>query len=373
MPSSIIFELVPDAKTLILEPKGGLDVIIALKSGAKSITAVEPNTLIIEAAQVVYQQPGVDVEVETGRSYLHRSDEKFNIIILALTNAYHPIRSGAYSLGEDYRYTVETIIDTLNHLKPGGMLLFTRWLQLPPSEYLRAFVTTITAMETIGFNPDEQLIAFRGYNTGTLIAKASPFTTSEINAVKKFTKDRAFDMVFAPDLEESEVNIYNRLDEALYYRTFNSLLSSPDRKAWYKNYEYDILPPTDNHPFFGHYFRWTQAPQIVAELGKTWQPFGGAGYFVLLVFLVIVVVIAALLILLPLIVLLRPSRLSNKADTKEKHQQKASLVYFGMIGLAFLLVEIPLIQKIYPLSWTAGLCGNGCHLRTISLLKHRQP
>ena len=29
MPSSIIFELIPDAKTLILEPKGGLDVIIA--------------------------------------------------------------------------------------------------------------------------------------------------------------------------------------------------------------------------------------------------------------------------------------------------------------------------------------------------------
>ena len=36
---------------------------------------------------------------------------------------------------------------------------------------------------------------------------------------------------------------------------------------------------------FGHFFKWQQAPEILAMAGHTWQPFGGAGYFVLLALL----------------------------------------------------------------------------------------
>ena len=44
------------------------------------------------------------------------------------------MRSGAYSLAEDYRYTVEAFEDALTRLNPGGMLAVTRWVQNPPSE-----------------------------------------------------------------------------------------------------------------------------------------------------------------------------------------------------------------------------------------------
>jgi hypothetical protein len=75
----------------------------------------------------------------------------------------------------------------------------------------------------------------------------------------------------------------------------------------------------------------------MAELGKSWQPFGGAGYFVLMVLLVLAIVMAVVIILLPLFFVPQKAPLPKKTPV--------TLTYFGLIGLAFLLVEIPLIQQ----------------------------
>jgi hypothetical protein len=56
------------------------------------------------------------------------------------------------------------------------------------------------------------------------------------------------------------------------------LLNAGPRSAFYAAYPYDVRPPTDDRPFFGHFFKWSQAGEVWDELGKTWQPFGGAGY-----------------------------------------------------------------------------------------------
>jgi hypothetical protein len=76
-------------------------------------------------------------------------------------------------------------------------------------------------------------------------------------------------------------------------------------------------------------------------LGKSWQPFGGSGYLVLVVLLALVVILSAGLIVAPLLV--RPGALA--AGAPAGHAEAAALLYFALLGLGFLFVEIPLLQR----------------------------
>ncbi len=343
LPAAIAFRLRPAADALILEPRGGLDVTTALALGARRVTAVEANPLIVQAARHVYDDPRVRTVIESDRSYLQRSTEQYEVVVLSLATSYHPIRSGAYSLAEDYRYTVGSFRDALARLKPEGLFVVTRWLQNPPSEELRAFALAVTALERNGLDPAERIVALRGYNTATLLVKTQPFTAAELGAIRAFAADRAFDLIYAPGLRADESNRYNVQPEPVYYQTFTALLNAEPRQAWYASYPFEVTPPTDDHPFFGHFFKWSQAGQVLAELGWTWQPFGGAGYFVLLALLALALALATGLMLLPVVARrLLPPRPATGAGGAPS---LPALIYFGLIGLAFLLVEIPLIQQ----------------------------
>jgi len=335
LPTVIAYQLRPEARVLVLEPRGGLETWIALAQGAAHVTAVEANPLIVAAAGDIYQAPRVTAALEDARSFVRRTPSRYDVVTLALTTPYRPIRSGAYSLSEDYRYTVEAFRAYLNTLAPGGLLVVTRWLQTPPSESLRAFALAVTTVEQTGGDPAQHIVAFRGYATLTLLVKTAPFTPVELDAIRAFAAGRAFDMVYAPDVRPDEVNRFNVLAEPEYYQAFTGLLAAVDRVAWYAAYPFDVTPPTDVHPFFGHFFKWSQARQVWAELGKTWQPFGGAGYFVLAALLLLAVGAAVVVILLPVAVLRRDGIAG----------QRARLAYFGLLGLGFMLVEIPLLQR----------------------------
>ncbi len=344
MPGAVAFLLHPEAKTAVLEPRGGLDIEIALALGAQQVIAVEANPLVVAAAAQIYQQPRVLLITETDRSFLRRTQEQFDVIVLSLSSAYHPVRSGAYSLGEDYRYTVESFQDALARLNPEGMLVVTRWLQMPPSEFLRTFAIAVTALEQKGVKPTERIVAFRSFNTGTLLVKTKPFNAQELTSIRSFVNDRSFDLVYAPDIRPEETNRFNILSESVYYLQFQELLNAQSRIDWYAAYPFDVTPPSDDRPFFGNYFKWTQTEQIMAEMGKIWQPFGGAGYFVLMALLTIVLVISLVLVLLPLI--FRQHWQNDQAGKIISPNLIGSGIgYFGMIGLAYLLIEIPLIQR----------------------------
>ena len=337
LPNAVAFHLRPRADVLILEPRGGLDILTALALSSGQITAIEVNPLIVNSVPV-YDDPRIQVHVESDRSYLRRAQLKHDVIVLSLTSSYHPVRSGAYTLAEDYRYTVESFQDALAHLNSGGLLVATRWLQDPPSEDLRLFALAVTALENNKADPRSQIVAFRGFNTATILLKNGSFTPDELSSIRAFLAERAFDLTYAPDIQPEETNQYNILSESKYYQTYLRLLDSNPRKTFYDNYDYDVHPPTDDHPFFGHYFKWTQAPQVIAEFGMAWQPFGGAGYFVVVALLILAILLAGLLILLPVGIWKLTKR--NAAPFPLRN-----LLYFGLLGLAFLFVEIPLLQR----------------------------
>jgi len=339
------YRLRPDADAVILEPQGGADVVTALAQGARSVTVVEPNPLTVEAVRAqgrwagdLYDDPRVEVVLEEGRTFAKRegprASERADLLVLSLNGSQRTVTSGAYSLNEDYRHTLQAFSDYLALLEPGGLLVVTRWLQVPPSESIRAFALTAEALEQAGADPLASLLALRSYRQMLILASTAPFTDKDLDRVRAFAEPRAFDLVYAPDLADAEINRHNVLPEPYYHEACLALLDAETRDDWYDAYPFNVRPPTDNHPFFGHFFRWSQAPGVLAALGHTWQPFGGAGYFVVLILLVLAILATGLLIVAPVAVLRRGGG-----------PLAATLATFGSLGFGYLFVEIPLLQR----------------------------
>lgn len=341
--TALPYRLRPNARALVLEPRGGFDVLTALAEGARAVTAVEANPLIVAAVRAqeewagnLYDDSRVTVVVEEGRAYARRAQERYDVVSLSLTTPQRPVTSGAYSLAEEYRYTVQAFGDYLARLDENGILVTTRWLQTPPSEAIRAFALTVEAVERAGGDPRTHLVALRSYQQMLILARRGPFTGEELETIRAFAAARTFDLVYLPNIRPDEVNVYNVLPEPDYYRACVGLLATEDREGWYRAYPFDVTPPTDNHPFFGHFFKWGQAQEALALAGHTWQPFGGAGYFVLLTMLALGTLAAGALILLPL---------AARQSVGRREPVAASLGYFALLGLGYLCVEIPLLQR----------------------------
>jgi hypothetical protein len=342
---SLPFSLRPGAEALVLQPRGGLDVLVGLASGVESIVAVEPNELAVAAAGAgalsPYADPRVEVVVEEPRSYVERTTAEFDLIDLALTAPYRPVSSGAYSLAEDYSLTVEAFESYLDRLRPGGVLAAMRWLQTPPSEETRLIALAAEATRRIDADPEQAVVALRGYSTVLVMVQPDGFSAADLEAVESFAEGRRFDLVVAPGLASWDANRYNVLPKDDYF-TLAVELVGEEPEALYDGYEFAIAPPTDDHPFFGHFFKWDQASAVLDSLGRSWQPFGGAGYFVLMLLLAVVAIAAVALIVTPLVV----ARLRRGGEERLPVGLRSwTAAYFGFLGVGFLFVEIPIVQR----------------------------
>ena len=350
LPGALVYRLSPNPRALVIEPQGGLDVLAALHHQSSSVVAVVSNPLIIEATESfgekgeLLDDPRVEVAVEGVRSYLKRSGEKFDVIQLSLTDSFRVVAAGAYSLSENYRCTVEAFEEYYRHLAPGGVLSVTRWIQVPPSEGVRLMSLATAALESLGVtHPEQHMAAIRNFQTLTLLVKESPFSPHDITTVKDFCDQLGFDVVYFPGIDPADLNRYNVLPHEVYYEAFTSIVSPSEREAFLADYAYDISPPTDDRPFFFHFFKWSQAPYIWHSLGKTWQPFGGAGYLIVVALLVSAVLASAILILLPLH--FRPRVKGGQGRTLIPGLRWQLFIYFSALGLGFMFLEIPLMQK----------------------------
>lgn len=357
LPEAIAFRLRPGADTLVLDPHGGMSVLQALAGGAQRVFAVVSNPNEIKAVdhsipgKDIFQESAIQVFNEAPRVYLNSQSGEYTLIVIPLTDPYRPVGSGAYSLTETYHYTVESYQKMLLKLTNNGILVVTRWLQTPPSEEIKLIATLLEALERTGVSdPGVSLIAFRGIQTITVLVQPQGWRSDELRIVRDFLDDRKYDLVWAPDVSVGEVNRYNKLQEPYYYLEVNKLISSTDRSKYYSQYPYDVRPANDDHPFFYNYFKWSQTHQILSMLGHTWQPFGGSGYLVLIALLALVTILSIFLIGVPL-AWIRYSLLRRwKPDVAlPDHAKGVSswrvIIYFGGIGLGYLLVEIPLIQR----------------------------
>jgi hypothetical protein len=357
LPEAAVFILHPGANTLVLNAGSGLGVMQALAGGAIRVVAIQDNASIINASAAtagefdIFHNEYVHIAPQSARVFLASSDDRFDVILLPLNDSYRPIASGAYSLSENYDLTVEGFNSMISSLSSDGILVFSRWLQTPPSESLRIWGTILETFSRIGLeDPGSKLVAYRGIQTMTFLVKPDGWRSDELGIIREFTEARKYDLVWADDLESNEVNRFNKLEHDNYHETFQQLLATNSKRKFYANYPYAIRPTKDNDPFFFHFFKWEQTPQILATLGRVWQPFGGSGYFVLVALFILVSLFSILLILIPLrLTRNQPTDSETELAQETKNKKPVStgrtFTYFGSIGVAFLCLEIPLIQR----------------------------
>lgn len=340
---SLPWLLRPNAETLVLEPRGGLDLLVGLAGGAGSIVAVEPHGAIVDLAQragsLLVAHPHVEWVVAEPRAFVERTNQKFDVIDLALTAPYRPVTSGAYSLAEDYSLTVEAFTAYLERLERDGILAVMRWVQTPPSEESRLVATAATALRDRGIAPAAATVVLRNYSNVLLLVQPDGWSPTDLRTVVEFAERERFDIVVRPALQQEETNRFSIIPDEEYSVLAAELLAAVEPIETYATSKFEIVPPTDDHPFFGHYFKWSQAGEVLDTLGRSWQPFGGAGYLVLVAFLLLASLSAVVLIVAPLAI-----RRRDGALAVGRALRWWTLGYFGLLGLAFLLVEIPLVQ-----------------------------
>ncbi len=349
MPSAIAYLLRPAAQALILDPGSGLDSLLALAAGAAhvSIPNDDPQVGSILRNEYrafshdLYHDPRLTLLPRSSRGALRSAGIRYDVVQFALSDSYHPVTSGAFSLTEDYLLTREAVSDALIAAEPEGLVVMTRWLQTPPSEDARAFLTMLEALRAAGIDdPSAHLVAFRSMRTVTLLAALEPFSSDELATIRQFLVTRGYDPIVMPGLRPEELNRFNRIPVDEYHALYSSLLEDPAETL--AGYDFSLRPATDDRPFFFHFFRWRQTPRVLARLGQTWQPFGGSGYFVLLALAGLMLALSIPFALLPLAIL-RP-RGSHPPAARSRPLR--SLLFFASLGAGYLLVEVPLIQRL---------------------------
>jgi spermidine synthase len=113
---------------LIVGAGGGNDVAVALKEGVQHIDAVEIDPRIIELGknnhpEHPYDDPRVTVDIDDARSFLEKTDAKYDAIIFALPDSLVlTTTSGSIRL-ESYLFTIESFQSIKAHLKPDGIFV----------------------------------------------------------------------------------------------------------------------------------------------------------------------------------------------------------------------------------------------------------
>lgn len=339
LPAALPYAVHERPHVLILEPLGGLDILTALYHGAEKITTTHSTPLFLnvmegslsEYSGQLYSKNVLAVE-EEARVFFHRSEERFDLIQLPLTDSTGAGSSGLYGLSEEYSLTVEAFQSYLNALTAGGVLAVTRYLLPPPRHELRLAALAKTALEAIGVeHPHEHVAAIRSWGTFTLMVKKTPLASEEIKGIKDFCRRLHFDLIHYPGMQRSEANKYNRFPGPLYHDLVQKILGSGGDEGFFESHLFDVRPVTDDKPFFYHNFRADRLFELYRAVGHKWQLFLEGGYLVHVIFFQ-ALVIALILVALPLTRGRVPGSLRF-------------LVYFGLIGTAFMLTEICLVQK----------------------------
>ena len=116
----------PPKRVLVIGAGTGTDVAIALAEGAHHVDAVEIDPELYELGRRVnperpYDDPRVRVIIDDGRAFLERSDDHYDLILLALTDSLTLV-SGQSSLRlESYLFTREAMEVARDHLTPDGV------------------------------------------------------------------------------------------------------------------------------------------------------------------------------------------------------------------------------------------------------------
>jgi len=148
----------PRDRVLFIGPGGGLDVHLGIQAGAREMVGVELNPSIPRLMYAfrehngsIYATEGFKLYVDEGRSFVRRSTDQYDVIYTALTKTATTATSGL-ALVESHVFTVEGFKDYLTRLRPGGRLVAVLDQEVIAR---RALVTAVQALTELGEGPQD--------------------------------------------------------------------------------------------------------------------------------------------------------------------------------------------------------------------------
>ncbi|RKY18973.1 MAG: hypothetical protein DRQ55_11920 [Planctomycetota bacterium] len=252
---------------------GGLDILMAKvvegiypDDAVVDFTGVEINATTIELMRGKYRDstdnryelPGVTIHNDEGRSWLQRSDERYDLLQMSGIDTYAALSSGSYIMSESYLYTVEAYQDYLEHLTDDGVISVLRYRFDPPRENLRLAAIAVEALRRSGVEHPEQHVIMVGVyvpfpegwdidlDYGCLLVSKTPFGPERVKLYQRYAGiNPDYFLQWAPGVDcEGEFADY-----------FASVMDGTDDE-FVANYPYRIDPVTDDAPFFFRYHRW---------------------------------------------------------------------------------------------------------------------
>jgi spermidine synthase len=343
--SALPYHLLEQPRVLILGAGGGSDVLQALYHQASSIDAVELNPQMVDLVRTryadfaghLYDHPRVKIHIAEARGYLADHTGDYDLIQIALLDSFVSSGAGTHALSENYLYTVEALIDAYRNLRENGLLAITRWLKLPPRDALKLFATAQEALHRTGItHPGKHLALTRSWQTTTLLVKKGELSDVDVTTIRAFSAERYFDVAYFPGITHEEVNRFNVLQEPYFYQGTQALLGA-EREAFIEDYKFNLTPPTDNQPYFFHFFKWRILPELFTLRDQGGLVLLDSGYLILITTLLQAIPVSIILILMPLLAILR--------HNIHHRLRWRPAIYFTCLGLAFLFIEIAFIQR----------------------------
>jgi hypothetical protein len=342
-------------RALIVGSAGGQETKAALMYGAKEIDAVEMVGTIVDLATGRYadyighlfDRPGVHLRAAEGRSFLRASGARYDVIQIFSNYTTSSIADGSGALTPAYLVTTDAFAEYFAHLVPDGIL------QINHLFYPRIVATAAAAWRADGRDAFRPHVAVVHYAEGpdylpTILIKMTPWTPSQLLDLQAFF---AF-----PAVGEAPYRLVeNPLDPAASFLpdAFYSGLPASLREAT----PYDVRPATDDRPFL-RMLRQSMRPlqpdprtgvdvttayALNTQLYQGWLPkdwlhlvgAGAASLFYALIFMLV------------------PMTCSSVGRAQEA-RPAGVLVYFSLLGFAFMTMELVFIQVFtkligYPL------------------------
>jgi hypothetical protein len=350
-PMSVAYRLLPRAKVLLLGETSGVNVWLARRFGAAQITMVLENPQMLDLfrgplgtiAGQGFEADDLEIHVASARHYLEYTEERFDIIQVAGVEGMAAGVSSLLSLHEDYLLTVEGMVRCLEHLTPRGLVSITRGIQSPPRDNIKILATLVEALERVGIQqPDQHLAQLRNHLAVNTMAANQPFQPGQVREVIGISDQLWLDIDTLTGVDPGSRKPFNRLigpagKERSFYQLAASSIFSANREKFFRDWAYNVRPATDDRPYFFDFFRWRSLPRFIESYGHQWFQRLELGYAVLVIAFVQIVAAAGLLLLLPLFLW---ARRSDSAPGRF-----LVLSYFFLLGLAFLALEMSLMQR----------------------------
>ncbi|RXQ94530.1 hypothetical protein EO244_09640 [Ancylomarina salipaludis] len=315
---------------LSLGAGAGGDVLQALQDGATEVHAVEVNPYINKMMTKgflkdftgkIYNDPRVKVVSEDARSYVRRFNNHFDVIYSLSSNTFAALASGSFALAENYLFTTEAFQDYYKALSPNGYLLMEHQFYVP-----RMISEVLEALKREGVKDPASHLAV--YHLPTmrrhLILMGKQTLSKELiqNAVYESNKEN---YPYYRQLYPAVDSVKNNLINQIVLNGWQELQGKSKT---------NISPCYDNKPFTAQL---GMMKNLSLEKVKTrLLPYEFQGFplskVIVLVILFIVIVLIVPLNLLPYF-------------KKGTNLKAAGWFYFFTIGIAFMAVEVVLIQK----------------------------